>query len=888
MPGEAIDSWLEAAAHRMNVPFRDLLHSVGLHKVALRQQHQWPLELSTGQIRDVGHAMAVPEQTVAQMTLAGYVTTIMPTSSRGSRRGVWEQRRPSRYCPDCLSGNGGRWPVQWRLGWVFACTRHHCLLADTCPDCGRITRERTTPGYSIPQPGRCAGAPAVTGGRTARCGADLGTSRVTRLPAGHRALATQHAIIGAIESGKVPSAIYTDQPAAAQNFLMDLKALANRMLSYGADHDVIAALPADIASDVEFARQPRDRQRRNIYHTAGRPSTGATASDAAVALVAALAILQEPDIHRAGHASRWLIAAARHNGVKVAAMTSTRWGGTPSPVAQGIQLSALGPEMKPTDQLRYRIAAERPRLPRATKNDIELFVSRVPSMMWPAFSMPLAVPNCLQIFLRPAMSAALLLVGTRLAAHTAAARLGSLVTYADVSRIVSLLQQAHHWPATRSVLTRVADYLMTNQTPIDYSRRRRLDYTDLLPESTWLDLCRQTGENPGAGAKYTAVRYAMFEELSGLPCSRAPFSTQKVRTRVPIDRFPGDLNPLLRASLEDLAAEFLAQQGVDGEALTWRPPLDLLEDLTLPDFNFGLASKQELRWILGHGTDVPQPSPGGFGTTRDTISRAVAALTDGQRTQLANRIGATEIAPAVSRAPRVIKSVKATGHGRHYSTAKAAFPPDRLRDLYIKQQLTLTQIGDLADVGQHAVSRLAREYGIPLRSGPPASLNESDRAWLHEQYIIGKRSLPDLARERGIHPGPLWKFAQAHGIPLRGRGALSHQKHLDDLRAAENAPEVLRPVLSILGGAERLRRFARVAEYPTITAAGKALGVSPSALSTQMTRLGREAGGKLLTRGTATTPMMLTDFGVRVLGAWRELQDADAPLGARRQAKDAK
>lgn len=871
VPGEAIDSWLEAAAHRMDVPFGDLLHGVGLHRVARYRQHLWPLALDAGQIRDVGYAMSVPAQTVAQMTIAGYLSAMLPVSSLGSRRGTWEQRRPSRYCPDCLRDNGGRWPVLWRLGWVFACTQHHCLLADACPDCGRITRERTNPGYWIPKPGRCSGAPASTGGRAARCGADLATTPVTRMPAGHRVLATQQGIIAAIESGSVRSALYADQPEATQNFLADLKALSRRILSSADGKDLFNALPAHIASDIELAFLPRNERQDNNIHVSGSPTLRATVTDTAVALVAALAILEQPDIHRAGHASRWLIDASRRNGVKVIAMTSARWGGKPSPIAQAIQLAALGPDMKPTDQLRYRIAAERPRLPRATDRDIDRLVSAVPSMLWPSLSMPLAVANCFQIFQRPAMSVAMLLVGSRLSANAAAARLGSLVTYADVSRIISLLERADHWQATSTALIRVADYLLANPVPIDYSRRRGLDYSDLLPHESWLDLCGQTGENPGAGAKYRAARYAIFEELSGFLYSRAPFYTGNISTRVPIDRFPGDLNPLLRGFLEDVATEFLAEHGVEGEPLTWHPPLSLLEDLTLSDFNFNFASISELRWALRQESDVPPSLTDRFGTVRDTVRRAIASLTDDQRAQLVKRTGSVESAHPNDVTAR--RSATAIEHGRHYSTAKAAFSRDRLFDLHINQQLNLKQIGDIAGVGPHAVSRLAHEYGIPLRMGPATCLNESDRQWMCEQYIVRKRSLPDLARERGIQPGPLWKFAKAHNIPLRGRGALSHQKHLDELRVAENAPQLLRPVLSILGGADRLRRFALVASYPTLTAAGQALGVSPSALSTQMGRLAREIGGRLLTRGSAKNPMVLTDLGRRVIEAWQELQN---------------
>ncbi len=55
----------------------------------------------------------------------------------------WIFGRWSRYCPDCLAGDGsaiqrahgGPWRKLWRLPPVFACTVHRRLLHDLCPAC---------------------------------------------------------------------------------------------------------------------------------------------------------------------------------------------------------------------------------------------------------------------------------------------------------------------------------------------------------------------------------------------------------------------------------------------------------------------------------------------------------------------------------------------------------------------------------------------------------------------------------------------------------------------------------------------------------------------------------------------------------------------------------
>ncbi|MBE8477722.1 MULTISPECIES: TniQ family protein [Streptomyces] len=56
----------------------------------------------------------------------------------------WAVNQSSRYCPDCLRGNGsqqeslygGAWRLQWHLPIVFACLPHRRLLEYLCPDCG--------------------------------------------------------------------------------------------------------------------------------------------------------------------------------------------------------------------------------------------------------------------------------------------------------------------------------------------------------------------------------------------------------------------------------------------------------------------------------------------------------------------------------------------------------------------------------------------------------------------------------------------------------------------------------------------------------------------------------------------------------------------------------
>lgn len=62
----------------------------------------------------------------------------------------WLFLTSSRYCPQCLAGDGseiqrrhgGAWKVEWHFGLVFACLQHNALLEDLCPSCVQPAHSR--------------------------------------------------------------------------------------------------------------------------------------------------------------------------------------------------------------------------------------------------------------------------------------------------------------------------------------------------------------------------------------------------------------------------------------------------------------------------------------------------------------------------------------------------------------------------------------------------------------------------------------------------------------------------------------------------------------------------------------------------------------------------
>ncbi|MEU7835719.1 MULTISPECIES: TniQ family protein [unclassified Nonomuraea] len=163
MPGEALDSWLEALATRLDTPLTHMLDALGLsrHDRASRAgpPPNWTIHLTQHEAAHLGAATGVSPQTLRGMTLsrwAGHFLTLDPTARTVNVRSSWTRARGSRYCPLCLAETGGRWQLTWRLTWHFACLDHGVLLQARCGDCGRMPRELGHALSSVPVPGRCS------------------------------------------------------------------------------------------------------------------------------------------------------------------------------------------------------------------------------------------------------------------------------------------------------------------------------------------------------------------------------------------------------------------------------------------------------------------------------------------------------------------------------------------------------------------------------------------------------------------------------------------------------------------------------------------------------------------------------------------------------------
>lgn len=846
--GEALDSWLEAIAHRTNTMHDDLLSAVGLSASRGMGISTWMIEPAASEIQSLSAATSLRADLLESMVLRHYSERALRISPDGrtlSRTFPWGRGRGSRFCPKCLEGTGGRWQLSWRLGWAFACTVHNCLLADACPECGVVQRLRTHIGDVVPQPGRCAHPARDAVGRAPeRCGADLTTVSTAVFDTEHPVVRAQETINAVIESETAAFGVYRLHPQPRIDVLSDIRAVAGRILAYATTEDLKAAITPDLL----VAHQSADERPSRRYapaQTDAKPGLAAPAraATAAVGAVGAMDVLNRNDVCAAGDSLRWLISASRDRGSAVSA-TNIAWGKNTTPVLSAVQLAALGPLLKPSDQLRHRVGTALPNRPTADKRRAEVLAQGLPTMLWRAWSLRMAIPDSHQRQLRPALSSALLLVNSRLTLDEAATMIDSPLDGHAVSRVLQLLEKQAQWEGLRLALIRMAGCLADCHIPIDYHRRRQLDYTELLPDKVWTQICRDTGTPGVRSIRARIARCLLFERLSGRPASASSMFPDSNAFRTQVADFPRYMTTELVQALEVHAQEFLADQGVAGEPSVWEPPAAVLNGLDLPGDDPGRVRIDDLHGAL---------------TTEGIKLGAIAKSLDTSRDTVRYLL---EIHPA----PPPVRS-ETTPYNRAYVTAKAALPRERLLELYEHRQMSLLDIAESVGVSRQVIGRIASDYDLALREPGLKARTIIERDWLHDQYVIKRRTLPDIAKETGMSTANMARWAKTHGIPLRARGGPSHGSALGAAEDAANAPELLRPALAGVGGRERLERFVAASRFSTLTAAAEKMGIHQFTLVNQINRIERELAMKLFVRAERGRPMQLTDDGERVVDA---------------------
>ncbi|MFJ8150568.1 TniQ family protein [Streptomyces sp. NPDC096048] len=858
LPGEALDSWAEAIAHRTDTYLKDLLPALGVlprHERLSPSRWDWSGMPTDVELESIAAATGIASRQVHRMTLLPYdqlALVLNPRSRRVDQRLLWGRARGSRYCPVCLAESGGRWQVSWRLGWSFACLVHNRLLVDDCPGC-----LRPHSGYGIPIPGRCANTTRGSE-KHPRCHHDLAAAPSLPFPAESPVIQAQHLLATCIDTGKADFGIYAADPQSARVGFADIRALAARFLmatSRAADPMSDTCLTRGIPA--ELVKRLPTQERTSRYP--GRPGASAPpeAPSTAIAVLAALNILNQAAFAEAGRCMRTLVEAVSLVSPQ-AALTVDTWGADISPLLKSVHLSAALHRRPPSEQLRHRAVTSAPKKPPAESGSSTRRARKIPTLAWPGWWLRITpAQGAFDTIMRQALSAMLLIVGSRMDKKAAFTLLGSHLNSSHMSRMLRVLEQSDHWDAVQEALTRVSDFLDNTDSPIDYHRRRHLDYDELLPDEQWHSICRTAGISAGKQRRAGVVRAVLFERLSAHP---TPNTTPRTVRDHKVN-FPVWHTPALAEALDDVARSFLDRNHLAHEPLTWEPPATLLDGLDLPGCDPHTVDVARLHQLIRGQSQSPTAAAQELDTTPEAI-RYLLAL---------------HPAPTTQRAAHGWRPNAALSYARE------ALPPDDLTHLYTVQQRTLQQIGGQVGVSARVIANLADEYGISLRRPREPGHNRTvhiDREWLREQYLVHQRSVADLAAEQGISASTMLNRIKEADIQTRARGGRSHQRLLRSDTELQHIPSPLRPALAGRMGRTRLELFAAAAPYESLAKAAKALNVVDATLRSAIRRVEVDLGLNLIERATPTTPMQLTAPGRRILAAiraWQHDEEAPAP-----------
>ncbi|MEU9641564.1 MULTISPECIES: TniQ family protein [unclassified Streptomyces] len=597
-PGEALDSWLEALAARLSCPFTDVLGALGLPNrdpiAAAPVLPRWTTLATPDELAAITEVTGVVAEVLKAMTLQpydGHAVEIVPGQRRVHRQALWG-RAGSRFCPACLEETGGRWQLTWRLGWSFACTRHHLLLADRCPACLRTPRLRSHPRREVPRPGLCSSAAVAGGPRPRRCHHSLTDTPVLTLAPGGDLEETQHLIDTALAAPDRMArwSLYGTRGTPLRMALRDLKSLGALVLNHATNADLRSLAPDEVLRRLEEYRTnplfPRSQRhpgtRRSDVHSYHAPDDAAAT---AVATAAGLRILCAADIPAAADAARWLTERVASSGRPLYPAGVVSVGGTLSPVLEAALRCSRETQIMPVYRLRHRTAVHSTRSP--TNHDSR--ASMLPAALWPEWALRLSPhhPTGRPIANRTdeLLAVACLLVGNTTSIRAAIRLTGTSVTAHNVSTLLAGLTRRSDCADLLHALILLADHLDQHGAPIDYARRRALftTQTRFIDPRCWNDLQSRLRSTHAPNVAH-AQRW-IFHTLTGSPPHLAhPALAPAARAqRQQYQRFRWRILPAEAELLTHTAHVLLDEHGID-EPLQWTPqlPVRALLHLVLP------------------------------------------------------------------------------------------------------------------------------------------------------------------------------------------------------------------------------------------------------------------------------------------------------------------
>lgn len=747
MPGEELESWLAALAQALDLQWSKFLSMI--LPPSLASERNWisrldlTAHLTAAELRCISAATGVDTACIEALTwrrFDGVIGTV--DVAHRHMKMTWPLGR-SRFCPPCLASSHGRWQLQWQLPWVFACQKHFRLLADSCPACGR--NQRTGRGWLrgsfVPAPESC-GAALPNG---TLCGHLLSATPTIALPERHSFFAAQAALAEILSATTVTVGLYSAMPGSTQQLLADLRLLAMRFAQPIGSYEPSIGTPPHPYGDFVGAGGNVE-----IRRWLASPNTrrAVPALVAAVGISSALEVLRCDTVDEAAALVQPLITARRDAGkvVTTGALTTQNR----NPVIDVTTVRALRDSMGPLDQLRHRAWEPLPQLPRKMQTSL---LRSIPTCLWEDWSIRLLPPDGRsgrRKASRAGLAMLLLAVGNRASEPEMARSLSLKLLTANYAEnpCVSVrlrLRDDGWWPNVATALTRLSDYLLDNPSPIDYSRRRKLDYRNLLPDSDWQEIfaatdfgrldCAHTGQR---------VRNWMFNRASMLPADMSPF-TESLPKPTGRQELIELLAPPIAGRLDAVALRSLRQHNVFGEPVAWSPPLNLVADLDLPGPDVDVLSIEQF-----HQAILAEP--------RSTTG---VARTMGVRPMVVRCLLEREPLPRPS-----CRGQQRPKKPTRLDRARLRLPKAELARLHVQEKWSIYAIGKHFGIASRVVKRLALEHGIEVNLVPQQA-KPVNAAWLHQEYIVKQRTMEDIALETNISPYTLRAKAGELGFRKR-------------------------------------------------------------------------------------------------------------------------
>lgn len=670
LPDEPLDSWVEFMAHGYGATVGEMARALGLIDgegvpgAGPQSGRAWSTALETRQLRNLEHTTDRPSCEYQAMTRMVFAANAIRLTAHGRISASCPSTGvAARYCPECLADSGGRWRLSWQFPFGFACLRHKRLLVDVCPGCGQPPRLIGHPLTLVPKPGHCHNRPAGSSAMRERCGADL-TSSSEFTAANSKTREAQRVILRVVASGVGEFGIYADERPSTVHVLSDMLLLSRAGRQALVDGDWFGWMPDGLRQPSPITSHPRH----------GRVDL-------------------RPGSAREVALGNTIAFEALHSGERIADLlrgrisVHTALDHYSSPLREHVS-RALGRARRPTATLQaINVSVSEPAV-RATK---------LPAVLWSEWTARLAPRRLDAEIAGGALAAAVVFVGTRLTHGSAIKLLDPTAQGRQVSHVMRSLGRNGPEAETIRAIARLAAFLDTAPTTIDFARRRSIDYSGILPRDEWQDVCRGANVQPGGTRRWQMARAHTYALLSGNRVGRAPFAREgRFPSFAELRQFRAEMPAVVAQALNAVAAEFLRGRGID-EPVSWMPGLEVA------GLRAGIAEQGEGCW--------PDARP-----ARAAVqpARAVAAYSAGRS------VGEIALSHGVARqtVSRVLEDAGvATRRGRR----GAAIDTEWLRQRYTVERHTIPEIAAEVGVTMTTVNRHLVAAGIPRRPRGSAS-----------------------------------------------------------------------------------------------------------------------------------------------------------------------